>query len=101
MSRPNSNYRARKNALVREAHAAPIAPETPPEAAQEPAQPAIPEGWSKGQLLNVRNAGSHYNVTVLGEEYDPRHPERCLQFPNSFEAQQFVSWWYAPQGSGR
>jgi hypothetical protein len=49
----------------------------------------------------VRNAGSHYNVTLLAEEYDVRYPERCLQFQNSHDCQTFVSWWYAPQESGR
>lgn len=56
-------------------------------------------GWSKGQLLNVRNAGTHYNVTLLGEEYDPRSPDRCLQFTNPAEVQNFVSEWYQQQGS--
>lgn len=55
----------------------------------------IPTGWVKGQLLNVRNAGDTYRVTVLGEEYDYRSPERCLEFTNSWECQQFVSAWYS------
>lgn len=61
----------------------------------QPKEPEYPASWSKGQLLNVRNVGSHYNVTLLGEEFDPRHPERCKQFPSSWECQDFVSWWYA------
>ena len=70
---------------------------------EAPPEPAItleeghsyPSDWRKGQLLNVRNAGSHYNVTLLGEEYDPRYPERCLQFPHPAACQNFISWWYA------
>ena len=58
-------------------------------------RPAIPENWVKGQLLNVRDAGSSYRVTLLNEEYDPRNPERCVQFNSSWEAQQFVSEWYS------
>lgn len=57
---------------------------------------AYPDFWTKGQLLNVCNAGSHYNITVLGEDFDTRYPERALQFPNSWECQAFVSWWYQP-----
>ena len=56
---------------------------------------AAPLDWVKGQLLNIRNAGSFYNVTLLGEEYDPRRPERCIQFNSSWEAQEFVSEWYS------
>lgn len=68
---------------------------------QTPEERAQAAGWLKGQLLNVRNAGSHYNVTLLGEEYDPQYPERCLQFTNPNDAQDFVSRWYAPEGGGR
>lgn len=62
--------------------------------------PIPPADWQKGQFLNVRNAGTHYNVTLLGEEYDPYHPERALQFTNVGECQNFVSRWYAPESSG-
>jgi len=75
-------------------------PEVPPQD-QTPEEKAQAAGWCKGQLLNVRNAGTHYNVTLLGEEYDPRHPERCLQFVNPNDAQDFVSRWYAREGGGR
>jgi len=47
----------------------------------------------------VRNAGTHYNVTLLGEEYDPRSPERSLQFTNPAECQTFVSMWYQQEGA--
>jgi hypothetical protein len=57
----------------------------------------IPADWVKGQLLNVRSGGPGYRVTILGEEWDFRHPERCLEFSNSFECQQFVSNWYSRQ----
>jgi hypothetical protein len=38
-------------------------------------------------------------VTLLGEEFDPEHPERCLQFSDSFETQAFVSWWYSREAT--
>ena len=59
----------------------------------------IPAFWVKGQLLNVRNNGAEYVVTLLGEEFDPRHPERALRFPNSARCQDFVSHWYAREHS--
>lgn len=79
-------------------HLAP--PESPPQD-QTPEEKAKAAGWVKGQLLNVRNAGAHYNVTLLGEEYDTRHLERCIQFTNLNDCQTFVSRWYAPEGGGR
>lgn len=57
---------------------------------------AIPEDWTHGALLNVRNQGD-YVVTLFPEEYDYRHPERALRFPNPAECQNFVSAWYARQ----
>jgi hypothetical protein len=57
----------------------------------------IPTDWVKGQLLNVRHGGPGYRITILGEEWDFRHPERCLEFSNTFECQQFISTWYARQ----
>lgn len=72
-----------------------IAPPEAPAQDRSPEERAKAAGWAKGQLLNVRNAGSHYNVTLLGEEYDPRHPERCLQFTQPNDCQDFVSRWYA------
>lgn len=77
------------------------APVTAPAQDQTPEEKAQTAGWHKGQLLNVRNAGSHYNVTLLGEEYDPMYPKRCLQFTNPNDCQDFVSRWYAPEGGGR
>ena len=61
--------------------------------------PVLPQGWARGALLNVRNIGSCYRVTLFPEEYDPRSPERCLEFSNSFDCQQFVSRWYARESS--
>lgn len=55
----------------------------------------VPEGWIKGQLLNVRNSGGEYVVTVLGEEFDPRYQMRALKFGNSFDCQTFISKWYS------
>jgi hypothetical protein len=77
------------------------APVEVPAQDQTPEEKAQAAGWVKGQLLNVRNAGEHYNVTLLGEEYDPRSPERCLQFTSINDCQSFVSRWYAPEGGGR
>lgn len=74
-------------------------PTPPPEL--EPGDQPVPADWVKGQLLNVRCTGGDYRVTLLGEEYDDRHPERCLLFTNSFECQQFVSRWYAREPGGR
>jgi len=67
----------------------------------EPPGLAIPSGWFKGMLLNVRHAGAGYRVTLLGEEYDPRHPERTLEFENGFDCQNWVSAWYAREPGGR
>lgn len=67
----------------------------------EPQGIQIPRDWSKGQLLNVRPGGPGFRVTLLGEEYDPRTPERCLEFDNGFECQSFVSTWYAREPGGR
>lgn len=53
-----------------------------------------PKEWIKGQLLNVRRSGDNFMLTVLGEEFDPRHLERALVFDNAYDCQQFVSWWY-------
>lgn len=72
-------------------------PEKPSAPTPKEGEPFVyPDFWVKGQLLNVVNAGQQYNVTVLGEDYDPRYPERALQFPNSWDCQSFVSWWYMP-----
>ena len=53
-----------------------------------------PAHWSKGALLNVRNAGEHYIVTLYPEEYDPRYQERALKFTNTALCQDFISKWY-------
>jgi len=67
--------------------------EHPPEPPEADAV-RVPLFWTKGQLLNVRNGGEHYVVTLLGEEFDPRYPERALKFANSTQCQDFVSRWY-------
>lgn len=56
-----------------------------------------PADWQKGQLLNVRNYGPFYAVTLLHEEYSPEREERALKFTNPGELQDFVSRWYAPE----
>ena len=68
----------------------PLMPEPP----EDEAAVRVPLFWTKGQLLNVRNGGEHYVVTVLGEEFDPRYPERAMKFANSAQCQDFVSRWY-------
>lgn len=73
------------------------APQTQLAPEQLASEQLAPDFWKKGQLLNVRNAGPGYRVTILGEEYDPRYPERTLEFSNSFECQKFVSTWYSRQ----
>lgn len=85
---------------VIEVHGDRAPPEVPPQD-QTPEEKAQAAGWQKGQLLNVRNAGSHYNVTLLGEEYDPQRPERCLQFTQPNDCQNFVSAWYSRETGGR
>ncbi|ABI86463.1 hypothetical protein CH72_643 [Burkholderia ambifaria AMMD] len=63
------------------------------EAAEESIQP--PAYWSKGALLNVRNRGDAYVVTLYPEEFDERRPERALHFTNLGLCQGFVSRWYS------
>jgi hypothetical protein len=76
----------------------------PPEAIDEsltPEERATKAGWNKGQLLNVQNMGSHYRVMLLGEDYNPQHPERAIDFTQPNDAQDFVSKWYAPEPGAR
>ena len=61
----------------------------------------IPSDWHKGQLLNVRNTGADYTITLYPEEYDKRSPERALHFTNPAEAQNFISLWYMREQGGR
>lgn len=63
----------------------------------EIAGPQIPNHWQKGQLLNVRNTGVDYVLTILGEEFDHRHPERALRFSNSSTCNDFLGHWYSRQ----
>lgn len=55
----------------------------------------VPAHWSKGALLNVRNRGDYYVITLYPEEEDPRHPERAMRFANTWTCQDFVSKWYS------
>lgn len=57
----------------------------------------IPEGWSKGQHLNVLNLGGEYILTVWPEEYSPEREDRAIRFTNSAQCQDFISDWYARQ----
>ena len=82
------NRRVRKATAAQETH---IKPENPHVwTASKP-----PDDWVIGQLLNVRSYPDGYRITLLAEDFDPQHPERCLYFPNGAEAQNFVSRWYA------
>ena len=54
-----------------------------------------PKCWLRGQLLNVRNNGGYYTVTLLEEEFDPERPERAMVFTDNIEAQNFISHWYS------
>ena len=74
----------------------PVYTSAPLETQEQPAL-AIPSDWSHGALLNVRNGGEYYVVTLFPEEYDWQHPERALKFPNPARCQDFVSKWYARQ----
>jgi hypothetical protein len=60
-----------------------------------PPKIAPPPDWTLGQLLNVRNLGHEYVITLLGEEADPRKPERALRFTSYLDCQNFISRWYA------
>lgn len=57
--------------------------------------PTVPKGWTPGALLNVRATGDGYTLTLWPEEYDYRHPERAMFFPNQWLCQDFISQWYA------
>jgi hypothetical protein len=62
--------------------------------------PVAPISWTKGQLLNVRNRGEFYVITLLGEEDDPPlkpAPNGALRFTNTALCQDFVSKWYATE----
>jgi hypothetical protein len=56
---------------------------------------SVPEGWIKGELLNVtRFSDGSYSVMRLQDEArDPKTQQ--LKFDSSFATQQFVSDWYA------
>lgn len=62
-----------------------------------PVAPEVPAHWGRGALLNVRNTGADYVVTLHPEEYDPRSPEKAMRFLNPAELQNFVSNWYMRQ----
>lgn len=56
---------------------------------------SVPPDWRKGALLNVRNYGDRYVITLWPEEYDSEKSERAVEFTNLGECQNFVSDWYA------
>lgn len=63
-----------------------------PRAPDEP-----PADWRKGALLNVRNYGDAYVITLYPEEFDIEHTDRAMRFTNLGECQGFVSRWYAAE----
>jgi len=63
---------------------------------REPNQP--PADWRKGALLNVRNRGDAYVITLYPEEFSEERPERAMRFTNLGECQAFVSDWGASNG---
>ena len=73
-------------------HELPVLDEVIPEPALN-----IPEDWQPGALLNVRNGGDAYIVTLYPEEATYEHPERTLRFTNPSRCQDFVSAWYSRQ----
>lgn len=58
---------------------------------------APPLDWRKGALLNVRNRGDAYVITLYPEESHPERPERELRFTNPGLCQDFISAWYAAE----
>lgn len=68
---------------------------TAPDPEPEHQGPSVPDSWTLGALLNVRNAGSQYIITLFPEEYDPRTPDRAMRFDSYADCQDFVSQWYA------
>lgn len=84
MPHPSTNYKTRRRAQA--------VAQTP----VEPTEPLpYPAHWVKGQLLNVRNNGSTFILTLIAEEFDPQYPERAKFFDNSFDCQTFISNWYS------
>ena len=86
---------ARRKAIAVIAHPAPIAVEDVDDAPVASELPPVPEGWSKGEMLNLRRTNAGYILTRIHEEYNPRHPERSMFFANTGNCQHFISNWYA------
>ncbi len=55
-----------------------------------------PPKWRSGELLDVRNMGTHYRVRRLNDIDSEPHLELDLT-----ACQDFTSWWYWPQRDGR
>lgn len=97
MSWPKGRPRPRKVSSDAPLEAIECGGEAPPVLAvpRDPTQP--PADWRKGALLNVRNRGDAYVVTLYPEEFDEERPDRALRFTNLGECQDFVSHWYAAE----
>lgn len=69
--------------------------ETIEEFSTPPSGEKYPSDWQKGAMLNVRNYGDAYVVTLYPEEWQQDKPERAMRFTNPALCQDFVSNWYA------
>lgn len=54
----------------------------------------IPPTWQRGELLDVRRFED--GTIKVGRMLDDPKNRKELKFPSSWEAQKFVSHWYAP-----
>ena len=55
-----------------------------------------PNDWTPGQLLDLKKfTDGSCRATLLGEDYKAEL-NNGMHFSSMWEAQAFVSWWYAP-----
>lgn len=61
----------------------------------------VPPDWVHGELLDVKNFGSHFTVGPITERMNPdgiQHPWVTLpplRFESAYDVQNFVGLWYA------
>lgn len=58
------------------------------------ASTSIPEGWTRGELLNVQRYPDRFDIRPMWAT----EAHQTITFYTADEAQAFVSWWYAPPG---
>ena len=96
MSRNRNTLHLHRRLQAQERYAPVQEPQTehpqPSVAYTEEQQP--PAFWPRGAMLNVRNYGAEYIITLFPEEFHAERPERALRFTNSARCQDFVSRWY-------